>query len=68
MQIVEHGGTALYLYDSQGRAHLSLWLAKSAQPDDLTGLVLVACSSSRLGELTPAFVRAISQHLESLAR
>jgi tRNA A-37 threonylcarbamoyl transferase component Bud32 len=55
------------LADSQGRTHVPLWLTKPSQSDELTGLVLLACSSSRLAELSPAFVRAISQQLEILA-
>jgi hypothetical protein len=55
------------LADSQGRTHVPLWLTNPCQPDELTGLVLLACSSSRLGELSPAFVRAVSQQLETLA-
>jgi hypothetical protein len=55
------------LADSQGRTHVPLWLTNPAAPDELTGLVLLACSSSRLGELSPAFVRAVSQQLETLA-
>jgi hypothetical protein len=55
------------LFDTLGRAHIPLWLTKPSHADELMGLVLVPCTTARLAELSPAFVRAISQHLETLA-
>jgi hypothetical protein len=55
------------LFDALGRSHIPLWLTKPSHPDELTGLVLVPCTTARLAQLSPAFIRAISQHLETLA-
>jgi hypothetical protein len=55
------------LVDSQGRTHTPLWLTHPSRPAELTGLVLVACASTQLGSLSPAFVQAVSQQLETLA-
>jgi hypothetical protein len=55
-----------HLFDTLGRSHVPLWLTRPSHPDELTGLVLVPCTTARLAALSPAFIRAISQHLESL--
>jgi hypothetical protein len=54
------------MVDALGRSFTPLWLTNPSRPDVLTGLVLVSCSTARLGELPAAFVRAISLHLETL--
>ena len=67
MQTADDEAVGQDVLDTLGRSYTPLWLTQPSRPDLLTGLVLVSCSTARLAELPAAFVRAISQHLETLA-
>jgi hypothetical protein len=55
------------LRDSQGRLYLPLWLTKPTHAEELAGVVLLNCSIERLSGLTPAFVKAVALHLDTIA-
>jgi hypothetical protein len=57
------GDAQLELRDSQGRSYCALWLNHAAGHDRPVGLLLLACNTDRLGQLSHALLRAISQHL-----
>ncbi|HET8931929.1 MAG TPA: AAA family ATPase [Polyangiales bacterium] len=57
------GDAQLELRDSQGRSYCALWLNHAAGHDRPVGLLLLACTTDRLGQLSQALLRAISQHL-----
>lgn len=56
-------GAQIELRDSQGRNYSAVWLLHSEELDRPAGLLLLACSTDRLGKLSPALLRAISQRL-----
>jgi hypothetical protein len=62
----EETDTAL-LRDSQGRMYLPLWLTRPTHAEELAGVVLLNCSTDQLSKLTPAFVKAVALHLETIA-
>lgn len=45
-----------------------LWLTHPARPEHPIGLVLLRCDLARLAQLSAAFVRAVTEHLEMLSR
>ena len=45
-----------------------LWLTHPARPEHPIGLVLLRCDLARLAQLSAAFVRAFTEHLEMLSR
>ncbi|HKP55084.1 MAG TPA: ATP-binding protein, partial [Polyangiales bacterium] len=55
------------LRDSHGRVYLPLWLTKPTHADELAGVVLLNCNTEQLSKLTPAFVKAVALHLETIA-
>ncbi|HTU57776.1 MAG TPA: hypothetical protein VMF89_05070, partial [Polyangiales bacterium] len=58
------GDAQLELRDSHGRSYSALWLNHAGGRERPVGLLLLACPTERLGKLSHALLRAISQHLD----
>lgn len=66
-QTADDASESSVILDSQGHAYVPLWLTKPTGKNELSGLVLASCSAEQLATLSPAFVKAVAMHLESLA-
>jgi hypothetical protein len=51
------------LCDSLGRSYSAIWLNHPNGLERPAGLLLLACSTDRLGQVSQALLRALSHHL-----